>query len=167
VLPFFGLVHNTLSRSHFFVFRAIFSVFPFAEALATCDLLFHAAHLRSFSPPFFSHGKFQLITPSGGSFPIQLSLPDPPTLAPPLLVHTSRPPLFARSLSFALSLPTLHSSSSPSVFPLPNDPGRLFITYSELLSCSSSPILEYALPFSIPGPVGSALGDPPASQEPT
>ena len=60
--PFFGLDHNTLSRSRFFVFHAILSGFPFAEALATCDLLLDSlrSNPSTFSPLFFSHGNSNL-----------------------------------------------------------------------------------------------------------
>lgn len=137
VLTFFGLDRNTRSRSRFFVFRAILSVFVFAEALATCDLLldiFHV-HLRSnpstFSPPFFSHGNSNLsdrrVDLSQSSF---LS-PTPHSCAAlyryirPALV-CSLPPFLSRSLSLPSLLLLLQSS--------PHDHARLFMTYSEITS---------------------------------
>ena len=103
VLPFLGLVHHPLSRSHIFFFPAILSVFAFAEALALRLDIFHA-HLRSLRPPFlpplfFSHGN--------SNFPLSSSLFRPPTLAPPSIgifippFHSSIPPPipFFRALS--------------------------------------------------------------------
>lgn len=78
VLPFFGLVHHPLSRSHIFFFPASLSVFSFAEALAMLIDIFHT-HLRSvrppFLPPFFFPWEFELSS-------IQL----PPPASPPCAV---------------------------------------------------------------------------------
>ncbi|KAI0005123.1 hypothetical protein BJV74DRAFT_327321 [Russula compacta] len=146
------------------LFRAIPSVFSFAEALATCDLLldFFLRSTRPPSlPPFFSHG----ISNFEGS-PNQSRSSRPSTLAPPFigicdpafLSSLPCPPFLSRALlpSFSFPLPISPSITRPACTSLTPDP---FTKYP------SSPILDFLAPSSISGPAASALGDPPTPQQ--
>ena len=71
VLPYFGLVHHPLSRSHIFFFPANRPGSSFAEALAISSIRTCAQSVHLSSPPFFSHANSNFPL----SFPIELSPP--------------------------------------------------------------------------------------------
>jgi hypothetical protein len=128
VLPFSGLVHHPLSRSHIFFFLASLSVFSFAEALAmllissirTCP---QSVHLSS--PPFFFPWEFELssiqLPPSLAPSFIGITSPPSslPSLHPTHPTHLSSHPLMEFALPSSISGPPVSAPGHPPALPFP------------------------------------------------
>jgi hypothetical protein len=91
VLPYFGLVHHPLSRSHVFFFPANHSGLAFAEALAISSIRTCAQSVHLSSPPFFSHANSNFPL----SFPIE---PSPPASHPCAALDWYIQPAFLSSI---------------------------------------------------------------------